>query len=162
MPVLIELVLFIMLVLGWWHVSRDGICRIEASRLSPRWWVVCLFKTRIYAARYQHWSPFWWKWQRWLGIIWFIICLASYTFSPHSDVVGVPVFCHFLTLSLWFSHENNVIKIIEIISNLTSVICHLSCDIYHFSCCCWRASMLPPSDSLREESMIQHLQVSTL
>ena len=22
--------------LGLWHVSRDGICRIEASRLSPR------------------------------------------------------------------------------------------------------------------------------
>ena len=36
-----------------WHVSRDGICPIEASQLSPRWWVVCLFKTRIYAKRYQ-------------------------------------------------------------------------------------------------------------
>ena len=48
--------------------------------------------------------------------------MASYTSSPHSDVVGVPVFCHSLTLSLWFSNENNVIKIIKIISNLTSVI----------------------------------------
>ena len=34
-------------------MSRDGICPIEASQLSPRWWVVCLFKTRIYAPRYQ-------------------------------------------------------------------------------------------------------------
>ena len=48
-----------------------------------------------------------------------------------------------------FSNENNVIKIIEIISNLTSVICRLSsCDIYHFSCCCWRqvcCHLLTPS-----------------